>query len=67
MCWRPFSPPVGLFSAAYTQSTTAEVFMGSVGLLKEHVGEKLTMMIDNASIHKAKAMKSIVKNLEKAG
>ncbi len=41
--------------------------MGSVGLLKEHVGEKLTMMIDNASIHKAKAMKSIVKNLEKAG
>lgn len=57
----------GLFSAAYTKSTTAEVFMGFVGLLKEHVGEKLTIVIDNASIHKAKAMKPIVKILEKAG
>ena len=41
--------------------------MGFVGLLKEHVGEKLTIVIDNASIHKAKAMKPIVKILEKAG
>ena len=41
--------------------------MGFVGLLKEHVGGKITIILDNASIHKAKAMKPIVELLEKTG
>lgn len=57
----------GLFSVTYSQSTTAEIFMGFVGLLKEHVGKKIAIVIDNASIHKAKAMKPIVELLEKKG
>jgi transposase len=56
-----------LFSVTYTESTTAEIFMGFIGLLKEHVGKKLKVIIDNASIHKAKAMKPVVELLEKAG
>jgi len=57
----------GLFSATYSQSTTSEIFMGFVGLLQEHVGNKLKIIIDSASIHKAKAMKPIVEILEKKG
>lgn len=64
----------GLFSAKIWQSTTAEIFTGFVGLLKEHVsllkehvGKKITIIIDNASIHKAKAMRPIMDLLEKQG
>jgi len=35
--------------------------------LQEHVGKRLKIIIDNASIHKAKAMKPIVEILEKKG
>jgi len=38
-----------------------------MGLLKEHVGMKITVIIDNASIHKAKAIKPIIDMLEKQG
>ena len=57
----------GLFSVKNWQSTTAEIFAGFIGLLKEHVGKKLTVIIDNASIHKAKATKSVLELLEKQG
>jgi len=56
-----------LFSAKIWQSTTAEIFTGFVGLLKEHVGKKLTLIIDNASIHKAKATRHLMNVLEKQG
>jgi transposase len=56
-----------LFSAKIWQSTTAEIFTGFVGLLKEHVGKKLTVIIDNASIHKAKATRHLMDILEKQG
>jgi CTP:phosphocholine cytidylyltransferase-like protein len=46
-----------LFSAKIWQSTTAEIFAGFIGLLNEHVGKKITVIIDNASVHKAKATK----------
>lgn len=56
-----------LFSAKIWQSTTAEIFVGFIGLLKEHVGKKITVIIDNASVHKAKATKPMMDLLKKQG
>ena len=56
-----------LFSAKIWQSTTAEIFAGFIGLLKEHVGKKITVIIDNASVHKAKATKPMMDLLKKQG
>jgi transposase len=56
-----------LFSAKIWQSTTAEIFTGFIGLLKEYAGKKITVIIDNASIHKAKATKHLMNLLEKQG
>jgi hypothetical protein len=56
-----------LFSAKIWQSTTSEIFAGFIGLLKEHVGKKITIIIDNASVHKAKATKQVMNLLEKQG
>lgn len=56
-----------LFSAKIWQSTTAEIFAGFIGLLKEKVGKKITVILDNASIHKAKATKPIMNLLKKQG
>lgn len=57
----------GLFSAKIWQSTTADIFAGFIGLLKEHVGKKITVILDNASIHKAKGIQHIIEFLEKQG
>jgi len=56
-----------LFSSTFWQSTTSEIFTGFISLLKDHVGKKLTVIIDNASIHSAKAMKPIMELLTKQG
>ena len=56
-----------LYSAKLWQSTTAEAFTGFLGLLKEYVGKPLVVILDNASIHKAKASQPIVKYLEQQG
>ena len=56
-----------LFSAKLWQSTTAEAFSGFLGLLNEHVGKTLAVILDNASIHKAKASQPIIKYLEQHG
>ena len=53
-----------LFSVKYWMTTTAEIFTGFVGLLKKHVGKKITIIIDNASIHKAKAMQPLMSILD---
>jgi len=54
-----------LFSATYWQTTTADVFGGFLGLLKEHVGQPLTIILDNASIHRAKSIQPLVEFLKK--
>ena len=56
-----------LFSATLWQTTTADAFVGFLGLLKNHVGKPLTVVLDNASIHKAKASRAIIEFLEKQG
>ena len=57
----------GLFSAKLWQTTTADIFVGFLGLLKEHVAKPLTIILDNASIHKAKSAKPFVEYLKKQG
>jgi transposase len=56
-----------LFTAKYWKTTTNETFIGFLGLLKNHVGKPLTVILDNASIHKAKCNRKIVKMLESQG
>lgn len=56
-----------LFSAKLWQTTTGEAFSGFLSLLTKHVGKPLTVIIDNASIHKRKADKPIIKYLETIG
>lgn len=42
-----------VLSAKYWQSTTADVFIGFLGWLRQQVDKPLTVILDNASIHKA--------------
>jgi transposase len=56
-----------LFSAKLWQSTTADAFVGFLGLLKTYVGKPLTVILDNASIHKSKATRAIIKLLADQG
>lgn len=55
------------FSTNIWQSTRVEIFTEFVSLLKEHVGKKLTAIIENALIHKAKATKHLMDVLENKG
>jgi transposase len=57
----------GLFSAKLWQTTNSDAFVGFLGLLKEHVGKPLTVILDNASIHKAKANAHIINFLKTQG
>lgn len=57
----------GLFSAKLWQTTNSDAFVGFLGLLREHVGNRITVILDNASIHKSKANAHIVKFLETQG
>lgn len=56
-----------LFCAKLWQPTTSEIFAGFLGLLKQQVDKKITVIIDNASIHKAKTTKDMMRVLEKQG
>ena len=56
-----------VISAKRWQSTTAEAFSGFLGLLKNAVQKPLRVILDNASIHKAKSLESIVKYLKTQG
>ena len=56
-----------VFSARLWQTTTADLFAGFLGLLKEHVAKPLTVILDNASIHKAKAIRPVLKLLKAQG
>jgi transposase len=57
----------GLFSAKLWQAATSELFVGFLGLLKEHVAKPLTVILDNASIHTAKRIRPFVDLLKKQG
>jgi len=62
----------GLVSASYNRTTTAEIFFGFIGVLKNEVKKKygdkdLYIIIDNASIHKAKIMQPVIELLKKDG
>lgn len=56
-----------LFSVAIWQTTTSLLFTGFIGLLINYVGKPLTVILDNASFHKAKAMQPMVKVLAQKG
>jgi len=56
-----------LFSAKYWQTTTSDAFIGFLGMLKDHVGKPMTVILDNASIHKAKSIQPMIELLKSQG
>lgn len=52
-----------LFAAKVWVTVTAMVFVGFLGLLMAHVGKPLVMILDNASVHKAKEIEALLKVL----
>lgn len=56
-----------LLGAKLWQSTTADAFVGFVNSLKKAVDKPLTIILDNASIHRAKAIAPAINLLETQG
>ena len=56
-----------LFSANFWETTTAAAFSGFFSLLQEHVANPITVILDNASIHKAKAERKFIELLKRQG
>ena len=56
-----------LFSANIWETTTAAAFSGFLSLLQKYVVKPLTVILDNASIHKAKSERHIIELLKKQG
>ena len=56
-----------LFSANCWETTTAAAFSGFLSLLQEHVAKPITVVLDSASIHKAKAERQFIECLKKQG
>ena len=56
-----------LFTAKLWENTTSELFAGFLGLLLNHVGKPLTIILDNASVHTAKAIKPLMEQLKQRG
>jgi hypothetical protein len=56
-----------LFTAKFWETTTAALFAGFLGLLLESVGRPLTVILDNASIHKAKEIQPLLALLREQG
>lgn len=56
-----------LFSVAIWEATTALIFTGFLGMLMNYVGAPLTVILDNASFHKAKSVQPLLKVLEQKG
>jgi transposase len=56
-----------LFAAKLWQTMTAMLFVGFLGLLMEHVGKPLVVILDNASVHKAKEIEPLLKVLAGKG
>ena len=56
-----------VLSAKYWETTTADVFVGFLALLRQQVGKPVTVILDNASIHKAKSTRVFTQWLAKQG
>jgi hypothetical protein len=56
-----------VFSAKLWCSFTAPLFAGFVGLLKEQVTKPLTIILDNASVHTARAIEPLMQLLRRQG
>ena len=56
-----------LINTKLWQTSTAEAFTGFLGLSNEYVGKPLVVILDNASIHKAKASQPAIKYLGRLG
>ena len=56
-----------LFAAKLWETMTALLFVGFLGLLVEHVGKPLVVILDNASVHKAKEIEPLIKVLQGKG
>jgi len=56
-----------LFAVKLWETTTALLFAGFLGLLAQHVGKPITVILDNASIHKAKAIQPQLEVLKQKG
>lgn len=56
-----------LFSAKLWNTTKADAFAGFLCLLYKNVGTAFTVILDNASIHRAKEVKPFIKYLEEQG
>ena len=56
-----------LFSVAMWKTTNSLLFTGFLGLLMNYVGKPLTVILDNASFHKAKAVQPLLKVLAQKG
>lgn len=53
-----------LFAAKLWETMTAPLFVGFLGLRMEHVGKLLVVILDNASVHKAKEIEPLLKVLQ---
>jgi transposase len=56
-----------LFTVKLWETMTAVLFAGFLELLMKHVGKPLVLILDNASVHKAKAIQPLLKVLERQG
>lgn len=56
-----------LFAAKLWQHMTGLLFVGFLGLLMEHVGKPVVVILDNASIHKAKEVAPLLRVLKEKG
>ena len=55
------------YLVAMWQTTTSLLFSCFLGLLMNHVGKSLSVILDNASFHKAKAVQPILNVLAQTG
>lgn len=56
-----------LFTVKLWETMTAALFVAFLGLLMEHVSKPLVVILDNASVHKAKATEPMLKLLQQKG
>lgn len=56
-----------LFSVALWQTMNSLIFTGFLGLLMNSVGKPMTVILDNASFHKGKAVQPLLKVLAQKG
>jgi len=56
-----------LYSVTIWETTTSTLVAGFLGMLMNYVGAPLTVILDNASFHKGKVVRSLLKVLEQRG